>query len=419
MGTRAWPSHRSARAGQSGQAVLLLLALLGIAATGFLYSMFSPSSAAAAREAATRAALAQAKEALIGRAAVDANRPGSLPCPDTNNDGSAELYAGAECPGHVSGSNVYIGRLPWRTLGLPDLRDDSGERLWYAVAREFARNPTCAPNCPINSDTPGELSVEGNSPVARVVAIVFAPGPTLSNQARTTTEDRNKPANYLEGENASSSVVFSAMQPSDTFNDRLLAITTADLMPMVEQRVARELRTVLQNYKASTASLCTNLGGTGGCYPWADLSDGSSDAPPFEAAGSGLNRGRVPTVAAAPVDWPDVPESARLPAWFHDNNWRYVIYYSAARNAMGPGSCHSCTASTLSVDGVSGKELVILTPGPVGVNRPELPDPPPALNASDYWEVYFQDPANASNSDDNYVTPASSAYARNRIFTIP
>ena len=31
------------------------------------------------------------KEALIGRAAADINRPGSLPCPDVNDDGIAEL----------------------------------------------------------------------------------------------------------------------------------------------------------------------------------------------------------------------------------------------------------------------------------------------------------------------------------------
>ena len=75
-----------------------------------------------------------------------------------------------------SGSNVYIGRLPWRTLGLPDLRDSSGERLWYAVSRQFARNPTCMPNCPLTSDTLGQLTVTGIAPATNVVTSNFCCG---------------------------------------------------------------------------------------------------------------------------------------------------------------------------------------------------------------------------------------------------
>jgi hypothetical protein len=32
------------------------------------------------------------------------------------------------------GQAERLGRLPWKTLGLPDLRDGDGERLWYAVS---------------------------------------------------------------------------------------------------------------------------------------------------------------------------------------------------------------------------------------------------------------------------------------------
>ena len=34
------------------------------------------------------------------------------------------------------------GRLPWKTLAIPDLRDGAGERLWYAVSVRFKRNNT-------------------------------------------------------------------------------------------------------------------------------------------------------------------------------------------------------------------------------------------------------------------------------------
>ena len=120
----------SVRAAQNGQALLALLVILGIGFGALFYTLISPASLALETEKTTSEALAQAREALIGYAASDDNRPASLPCPDTDNNGSAQLYAGSYCPSE-------IGRLPWRTLGLPDLRDGSGERLWYAVSREF------------------------------------------------------------------------------------------------------------------------------------------------------------------------------------------------------------------------------------------------------------------------------------------
>jgi hypothetical protein len=115
-----------------------VLLLLGVSA--LIYTLATPANRTIESDRITAAALAQAKDALIGRAAADDNRPGSLPCPDfdngtinplnTSNDGTADLLNGIECPS-------YIGRLPWRTLGLPDLRDGSGERLWYALSRAF------------------------------------------------------------------------------------------------------------------------------------------------------------------------------------------------------------------------------------------------------------------------------------------
>ena len=55
---------------------------------------------------------------------------GELPCPDTDNDGFAE----AAC------STRTLGRVPWRTLGIPEPRDTAGETLWYAVSLRFLGN---------------------------------------------------------------------------------------------------------------------------------------------------------------------------------------------------------------------------------------------------------------------------------------
>ncbi|MGH8744426.1 MAG: hypothetical protein ACREUY_09135, partial [Burkholderiales bacterium] len=279
-----------------------------------------------------------------------------------------------------------IGRLPWYTLGLPDLRDGSGERLWYALSDNFHAGATF----PLNSDTMGQLTVTGGSPATNVVAIVFSPGELIDPQVRDPANENNV-ANYLEGENANGDTIFTTGAASATFNDRLLVITTADLIPVVEQRVARDLRKILQSYKTAV-----------GVYPWANISDGNFN--------NGLNRGRIPWQIAGPQDWGS-GGAPTLPAWYINNKWSQVIYYSAGENFLA-GGCSSCVDPTLSVDGVAGKEVVILTPGPAGAGRPVAY---PWTN----WTPYLEDAENNDNSNDLYVTPTSTAYARDRIYTIP
>ena len=105
--------------------VMLVIMILG--ATAFLVSALSSSALRTARQETSASVLAQAKEALIGYAASDSTRPGELPCPDINNDGVIKI-TGPDAD--YSGSNCMslVGRLPWKTLGLPELRDASGEQ---------------------------------------------------------------------------------------------------------------------------------------------------------------------------------------------------------------------------------------------------------------------------------------------------
>src|SRR6185436_18126831 len=106
-------------------------------------------------------------------------RPGELPCPDTDNTGTD---AGA-C---VAGA---IGRVPWRSLGIPEPKDGAGETLWYAIAGPF-RNYSMN-TAPITSDTLGNLTVylgsSASTITSRAVAVIFAPGVSLGTQNRDTT----------------------------------------------------------------------------------------------------------------------------------------------------------------------------------------------------------------------------------------
>lgn len=375
---RIGPARRSER----GQALLIFLVLAAIAAAAILYGSIRPAAGSIARDTTTTTALAQAKDALLGRAVGDANRPGSLPCPDTNNDGSAELFAGSGCPS-------YIGRLPWRTLGLPDPRDQAGERLWYALFPVFRDNTAGGL---LDVDTKGGLTVyldsTGSVMTTEAVAVIIAPGASVPGQVRNTAGENN-PANYLDAtagvNNALATGPFISAQVSPVFNDRLLFISTADLMPLVEKRVAREMLALLNEYRAKSAC---------GCYPWAanNFDDDSVD---------GRRRGGVPIENALPENWGSgaIPS---VPAWMiGSNEWGKRLYYAVARDKTAAPA-----AGTLTLNGVS-KDVIILTPGPAGAGRP-------SANLTDYLD----DPEN-TNNDDIFQIPPSTAYTRDRIYALP
>src|SRR5690349_2810207 len=93
---------RYCRRRQGGAALLLTLTLLGLLITIFVVILVNDLVRENYRRQQTAAALAKAKEALIGYA-VSANlsvactdvnnncvRPGDLPCPDLNDNGEAD-----------------------------------------------------------------------------------------------------------------------------------------------------------------------------------------------------------------------------------------------------------------------------------------------------------------------------------------
>ncbi|MGZ8155682.1 MAG: hypothetical protein ACXWUK_10320 [Burkholderiales bacterium] len=388
---------RTAKSPARGQALIALVFMLAVATMLLVYGSTTEVSRAVGADQRTRAVLEEARNALIGRAVADANRPGSLPCPDSDDDGSADLFSGTSCP-------TYVGRLPWRSLGIGDLRDESGERLWYALSPNFRDHPA-APA--INSDSRGTLTVFGGSeatPLATdAVAVVFAPGTVLPGQRRDPaprpcgTSVRDLPgnrcaANYLDTtgnfSNAGSGGPFVVTAPGSQFNDKLLVILTADFMPLVERRVALETRNALLAYREKSACAC---------FPWADANgDGASD--------SGVSRGRVPTVAALPQSWP----AGVLPSYFIQNDWARVIRYAVGRSALEGGGdrCDTCTESSLSIDSARGYDVVLMTAGHATGNhqRTVLSD-------------YFDDTEN-QNNDDRFVTPTSSSAARDGIYAI-
>ncbi len=277
--SRCIPTRQQA---QRGAALLIMLVIMVIGIASILVGSLNSAALNNTRQQQTSAALAQAKEALIGRAATDITLPGSLPCPDqitnivgTNvpDDGIADLLVGNDCPS-------YIGLLPWKTLGLSDLRDAQGERLWYALSPNFRDDNSNH----INSDTVGTLDITGTQTTNNNVAIIFSAGPPLTGDSRSTTKtavcnslngttlsgtavpESWCAANYLDSNNAMASTAatpntnYQAGAPSNNLiNDQLLLITREQLLQPVEMRIAREAKACLDNYAASN----------GQRYPWA------------------------------------------------------------------------------------------------------------------------------------------------------
>ncbi|MDX8378648.1 MAG: hypothetical protein R8K48_01170 [Gallionella sp.] len=185
---------------QKGVALLVFAILLITASTMVAVKALNTQTGniQLARDKITVAALAQAKDALIGYAITyTETHPGTpskvagyLPCPDTA--GTAEIGGEGAASGNCGAQNVsVIGRLPWKTLNIPPLRGGNGECLWYVVSGTYKNNP---PTGLMNWDTNGQLQVytaDGSTLLTptdnQAVAIIFAPGTTTTGQNHAET----------------------------------------------------------------------------------------------------------------------------------------------------------------------------------------------------------------------------------------
>lgn len=152
---------------------------------------------ATARAERTRAALAEARDALVAYAMTYAlnhatnPRLGLLPCPDAGNDGKSDVL-GTAC----GGTGTYdAGRFPHFTVAVPRLREGSGDCLWYLVAGSY-KNAGGGAAAPLNWDTPGQFDIvgsggqaltSGSDPHARAIAVIVAPNGPLASQLRTNS----------------------------------------------------------------------------------------------------------------------------------------------------------------------------------------------------------------------------------------
>lgn len=318
--------------------ILLLLAGLG----GLALSVSSNHPRPSAMQK-TLASLALAQQALLAYAnqplgttpcEMNCPRPGDLPCPDRNNDGIAE----SSC-----GTTSRLGRLPWRTLGLGDLRDGSGERLWYAVSERYKNNPRLLP---LNADTPGTWSVTSAEGVTwdasqsnGVVAVIIAPMQPLLRSDGWQQQRNDAGAllarNYLDSDGVNDNANplenspngFMMTLPSGQFNDVVWPLTATMMHRQMQQQVLAELKRAIR----CSAKPCTALPAA------AAVSDDSCLGAQSLHAGQCLSAsvselGRLPLDASAhwPLAEPHILDGDASHHWFQQNGWREQVFYQAA-----------------------------------------------------------------------------------------
>ena len=228
--------------------VLILILMVAVTASAFviLRALNAQTSRESAQQLSTVAALAQARRALLGYAVsyvggqTGDKGPGRLPCPDLAGgwpQGIAE--SSSECR---PDNDRETGLLPYRTLGLTDLRDGTGALLWYAVAANY-RSMAAGP---LNSETSAALEVDISD---EVVAVIIAPGAQLPGQLRGNDNSYTAAA-WLEGENASLGDNRFTRQITTNANDTVLTITRAELMTQVQKVVNKTVANALLSYRS-------------------------------------------------------------------------------------------------------------------------------------------------------------------------
>lgn len=269
---------------QRGSVLLIMLAIVMAALMTILVSALPALNRTTNNTNANAQALAQAKAGLIAFAIsagsqkpctpTTCERPGDLPCPDSTPDSPPEANGNqaASCGNGAgtTGQTARLGRLPWKTLNLPDLRDASGQRLWYAVSSNYKTNT----RLPIlNSDTglgtitirnaAGVVAFDGSNPgniPSGVVAVIIAPGDPITRQdGHKQNRSVNAAQEYLDivtlngitEDNAN----FSDFSATDGFiqgpvqdtqgkvvsNDQIVFITYEEIMSAIEKRVAGDV----------------------------------------------------------------------------------------------------------------------------------------------------------------------------------
>jgi hypothetical protein len=315
--------------------------MLSMLLLGAWLGMMHPKQWQAARSQHTQQVLAQAKQALLAYATqtlgatqcqLNCPRPGDLPCPDMNNDGVAE--------NSCSSASSRLGRLPWRTLGTGDLRDASGERLWYALSNRYKNNPRLLP---LNVDSPGEITLRlmgtttyDASQGQGVVALMIAPMSVILREdglQQTRGAEQDNQANAFldswQGEDNAQFVDasqngFISAPASAQFNDALLPITASEMHVVMQSLVLAQIKQAI----LACGQACATVGWLRPASVQDSTCLGATSLASNACQASQDGMGRMPLSTAlaqanSAVAW--LFEGSAQHRWFQQNAWRELV----------------------------------------------------------------------------------------------
>jgi type II secretory pathway pseudopilin PulG len=467
---------------QQGVALLVLTVIIALIASAAMIQFLNQSNIKQLKAQKTQVALAEAKQALLAYASkeitpisrtppllrcVDRNndnaitsvdspyspancncgfncaRPGDLPCPDRNNDGNAEINCNTQAN--------RLGRLPWKTLGIDDLRDGAGERLWYAVSERFKNNTRILP---LNSETNGSISLKDpqgnliNSAMSGsgLVAIIIAPNEILTRadnmQQNRSTENINNPQHYLDiianednadfVENSANGFILGTPSQDDTINDISMTITKTEMSKAMETRVLSEvMQALLFNFCPNQVKInnrSCNATTAFDFFPDPALVTDSSclGSTTISACHSeaSVNFGRIPVSGNANWSAKDVNSILRGDAehnWFQQNGWRELIFYARApacqettKNCSGSGFLSLNGAITpKATPANSNKKMVLIAAGSVIATQTR------ASNADKTTFANYIEDENLAPLDDIFARYAPTIDKNDRATSVP
>jgi hypothetical protein len=338
---------RTTLARQRGALFIVMATVLVLGFAWFVVAAMGKTGVTKAdKDAKTAAALQAAKRALLGHVAhyaalTDFEFPGRMPCPEPLTVYGDPVLEG-KASGGCSNTAAVIGRLPWKTLGIDQLRDADGEPLWYALSPNFhpdtfPLNPA-PPNPYLNFGTPAALPFNDGSGVTNVVAVILAPGRALKSDPCTgfvQTIDRYVPKPQLEPkkffECGNATGAYTNPGTATNTNDRVLAITKAEwinaISGAVADRLQRQVAPALQNFRATESNVS-----------WGErfLPNPSTFSDPATnslCGTSGVREGLMPATLSA---------SSSCTSWTSGNVSQVLGILNTPNCSQAPGNVYQC-----------------------------------------------------------------------------
>jgi type II secretory pathway pseudopilin PulG len=380
--------------------MLVFVIIIALLSSAYVLRHYNLAAQQRAQDKKTMLALAAAKQALLAYAAepisalpsnalltcgTNCIRPGDLPCPDASNNGTA----GKVC----SSQSTRLGRLPWKTLGVDDLRDGAGERLWYVVSSQYKNNPRVLP---LNSDSLATISlrnaegllINDASADTGLVALIIAPGRVLTRadglRQYRSSANINVAQHYLDialnEDNADfvdgtdNGFVMANKHNQNNINDVILPISRDEINAAMESRVLLEVSQALQYFYKVNAHypLPASVSDTS-CFGTVTLATGAC----VESSNQAMGRFAVTSSSDGTDLWASLDQNSILRGeqnnnWFQQNGWRELLFYAPASTCIqNPNNCASMggdlildhAQSPIDSPSANNKQVVLLVTG--------------------------------------------------------